>query len=131
MPTTANNQYNWPNPSRRKWYRGFEQRSLDLPLPTPFYQIDWPSPKRVRRLSSYNWIQTSPIQFPVPPIPIRQNSWPLSFRRTPIQRSFSLNLLETTLSIITPVVSLITGGRQITEAQVLSSWMKAIRRMGR
>ena len=63
--------------------------------------------------------------------PFKQTNWPLSFKPLSSSVFYSQNLLETTLKPITPPITVLTSGRQLTEKEVLSSWMKAIRRMVR
>jgi hypothetical protein len=148
------------NPRRDETWVWFSERLLNLPNPKPSNQTDWPLPRARARLLDYtqtedllqttlnrplgNASSTFPVFTPrtsntwisnllentlVPaPRPFVQSSWPVPSRITwnvPWVQSLVLRLSKP------PVVIQAFGGRQLTEREVLSSWMKAIRRLGR
>jgi len=96
----------------------------------PFRQSDWPLPRTFIPIDQF-WRDNPELllQF-IQGTPFFQSDWPLPKGYPPIDQFFMVNtsLLPTPTP---PPIQILSSGRQLTEKDVLRSWMKAVRRMGK
>ena len=94
----------------------------------PFSQTDWKNPYPAYWYRDHN--QNLVIYLPVGAQPFSQTDWSLPKTAQPIDQSFWQSL-ALNLPTPPPPIVILSSGRQLTERDVLRSWMKAIRAKGR
>src|SRR5258708_18892559 len=94
----------------------------------PFSQTDWKSPYPVYWYEDYN--QNLVVYLPVGIKPFNQSYWPLTGSLQPIDQFYYQALALNLPTPPSPIV-ILSSGKQLTEQDVLRSWMKAIGNKGR
>lgn len=121
-------QSDWPNPLPINWYEWWYNTQPFGTIQTPAAQYDWPNPPPLYWYRDAN--QNLVLFLPPPSQPFSQTDWPLPKDYQRIDESFWQSLASI-LPPPPPPPLVISSGRQLTEQEVLRSWMKAIGKIGR
>ncbi len=126
-------QSDWPLPKTfqpidQTWTQNLLISTLFVPV--PFNQLDWPNPQ-VPLQPILIWTQgLPPGALSFQGVPFVQSDWPLPKSYPPIDQFFMVNTNLLPIPPPPPEIQ-VFAGRQLTEKDVLRSWMKAIRSKGR